>query len=106
MGVARPESSGTPLTFDAPMSTLWLSLTFLKLGVSIPWPWWGMIGGFEWRSSAHCVVRKKGAVLMSEAPAREPSLLVSSLIRSLRMSDLHKLLAVRRRALPNVPVLT
>jgi len=43
------------------------------------------------RSSAHEVVRKKGAVLMSEAPAREPSRRVSSLIKSLRMIPLQRL---------------
>ena len=91
MGVARPESSGTPLTPAAPISTLWDSLTFRKLGVSTPWPWWGMIGGFMCRSRAHCVVLKKGAVLMSEAPARDPSRRVSSLINSLRMMALQRL---------------
>lgn len=43
------------------------------------------------RSRAHCVVLKKGAVLMSEAPARDPRRRVSSLIRSLRMIALQRL---------------
>ena len=43
------------------------------------------------RSRAHDVVLKKGAVLMSEAPARDPSRLVSSLINSLRMMALQRL---------------
>lgn len=52
------------------------------------------MGGFEWRSRAHDVVRKNGAVLMSEAPARDPSRRVSSLMRSLRISDLQRLFLV------------
>lgn len=43
------------------------------------------------RSSAQDVVRKKGWVFTSEAPAREPRRRSSSLIRSLRMSDLQRL---------------
>ena len=40
------------------------------------------------------MVRKNGAVLMSEAPARDPSRRVSSLMRSLRISDLQRLFLV------------
>lgn len=44
-----------------------------------------------WRSKAQEVVRKNGADLMSDAPAREPSLRVSSLMRSLRINALQRL---------------
>ena len=47
--------------------------------------------GFECRSNAHCVVRKKGCDLTSDAPARDPSRRSSSLIRSFRMRDLQRL---------------
>jgi hypothetical protein len=47
-----------------------------------------------WRSSAHEVVRKKGAVLMSDAPAREPNRRVSSLMSSLRIMALQRLQVV------------
>lgn len=43
------------------------------------------------RIRAHCVVRKKGWVLTSEAPARAPRRRFSSLMRSLRMRDLQRL---------------
>lgn len=91
-GVARPESSGTPFALDALMSTLWLSLTLRKLIVSIPRPWCGIMGGFVWRSSAHCVWRKNWCALTSDAPARDPSRRSSSLMRSFLMSDLQRLL--------------
>lgn len=35
--------------------------------------------------------RKKGWFFTSDAPAREPNRLASSLIKSLRINDLHKL---------------
>lgn len=93
LGVARPESMGTPGILAAgvpPISTLALSLTFQKFTVSVPArPWCGIMGGFIWRISAHCVDRKKGCVLTSDAPARAPRRLVSSLINSLRIKDLH-----------------
>src|SRR5690242_1155193 len=76
---------------DPLRSTLSLSLTLRKLTVSIPRPWCGMMGGFMCRISAHCVVRKNGCVLMSDAPARAPSRRFSSLIRSLRIRDLQRL---------------
>lgn len=44
-----------------------------------------------WRSNAHCVVRKNGWVFTSDAPARDPRRRSSSLVRSLRMSDLQLL---------------
>lgn len=44
-----------------------------------------------WRKRAHCVARKKGWVLTSEAPAREPMRRSSSLMRSLRIRDLQRL---------------
>lgn len=43
------------------------------------------------RMSAHCVCRKKGCVLTSDAPALAPRRLVSSFIKSFRMMDLHML---------------
>lgn len=43
------------------------------------------------RSSAHWVLRKKGWVLTSEAPAREPMRRSSSLISNLRIRDLQRL---------------
>ena len=99
LGVASPESIGTPFIFEGagvpPMSTLPLSLTLRKLTVSTPRPWCGIMGGFIWRISAHCVWRKNGWVLTSEAPARAPRRFVSSLINSLRINDLHRLHVVR-----------
>ena len=44
-----------------------------------------------WRRRAHRVSRKKACVFTSEAPARDPMRRVSSLMRSLRMSDLQRL---------------
>lgn len=73
------------------MSMLSLSFTLRKLMVSTPRPWLGTMGGFIWRIRAHCVVRKKGWTLMSEAPARAPRRRFSSLMRSLRIRDLHRL---------------
>ena len=43
------------------------------------------------RRRAHWVVRKKGWVFTSEAPAREPMRRSSSFMRSLRMRDLQRL---------------
>jgi hypothetical protein len=78
--------------FVALRSTLWLSLTLRKLIVSMPdRPWWGTMGGLALRSSAHCVVRKKACALMSDAPARDPSRFVSSLMSSFLMMPLHRL---------------
>lgn len=98
-GVASPLSSGTPFIALVPppmgllplISTLSLSFTFLKFRVSMPCPWCGTIGGFMWRINAHWVVRKKGWVLTSEAPARAPRRRFSSLMRSLRTRDLQRL---------------
>lgn len=47
------------------------------------------------RIRAHCVVRKKGWVLTSDAPARAPSLRSSSFMRSLRIRDLQRLVENR-----------
>lgn len=91
-GVAMPLSRGTPgIALDPLMSTLSLSLTFRKFNVSMPRPALGTMGGFMWRIRAHCVVRKKGCALMSDAPARAPSLRFSSLMRSFRIRDLQRL---------------
>jgi len=49
------------------------------------------------RINAHCVVRKNGCVLMSDAPARAPRRRFSSLMSSLRISDLHRLLSISLR---------
>lgn len=43
------------------------------------------------RRRAHCVDRKNGWVLTSEAPAREPMRRSSSLMRSFRIRDLQRL---------------
>ena len=43
------------------------------------------------RRSAQVIGLKKGWFLTSEAPAREPSRRISSLIRSLRITDLQRL---------------
>jgi hypothetical protein len=57
----------------------------------MPRPWFGMIGGLEWRRRAQEVLRKKGWFFTSEAPARDPRRRSSSLMRSLRMRDLQRL---------------
>ena len=44
-----------------------------------------------WRRRAHWVARKKGWVFTSDAPARDPIRRSSSLMRSLRISDLQRL---------------
>lgn len=59
--------------------------------MSMARPWCGIIGGFICRRRAHWVVRKKGWVLTSEAPAREPMRRSSSFISSLRIRDLQRL---------------
>jgi hypothetical protein len=56
------------------------------------------------RMRAHCVVRKKGWPFTSEAPARAPSRRFSSLIKSFRMRDLHRLFNVSRLALKKTQV--
>lgn len=68
-----------------------LSFTWPKLIVSVARPLFGIIGGFICRRRAHWVVRKKGWVFTSEAPAREPIRRSSSLISSLRIRDLQRL---------------
>jgi len=96
LGVAQ--SRGTPLAFANALlpliSTLSLSFTFRKLGVSVPFPWCGIMGGFMWRIKAHCVWRKNGWLLTSEAPARAPRRRFSSFIRSFRTRDLQRLFNV------------
>jgi hypothetical protein len=49
------------------------------------------------RRRAHVIGLKKGWFLTSEAPAREPNLLTSSLMRSLRITDLQRLDSSQRR---------
>ncbi len=102
-GVASPLSNGTPVAaprpFGVPSNPLplpisklpMLSFTLRKFTVSMARPWWGIIGGFMCRRRAHCVDRKNGWVLTSEAPAREPMRRSSSLMRSFRIRDLQRL---------------
>lgn len=103
-GVSSPLSKGTPFILFAltpkplfgpvvllPRSTDCDSFTLRKLMVSIPRPWLGIIGGFEWRRRAHEVLRKKGWPFTSEAPARDPNRRDSSLMSSFRINDLQRL---------------
>lgn len=72
-------------TSVVPISTLSLSLTARKLTASTSRPALGVMGGFMWRSRAHCVARKKGWPLTSLAPALEPNRRFSSLTSSFRI---------------------
>lgn len=57
---------------------------FLKLRASMPFGFWirGVIGGVQCLSRAKFIDLKKGCALISEAPARHPSRLFSSLCKS------------------------
>lgn len=90
-------------SLPAPRSTLSLSFTVLKLTASAsPLPVLGIIGGFECRSKAHCVVRKNWWLLTSEAPALEPRRRFSSLISSFRMRLLQLLYTLQSAAVREV----
>ena len=54
------------------------------------------------RMSAHCVVRKNGWPLTSDAPARAPRRRFSSLMRSFRIKDLQRLLSVSSHFIANL----
>lgn len=63
---------------------------FLKLSASIPLGFCtsGVIGGVQCLSKAKLIDLKKGCALISEAPARQPSLLTSSLCNNFRIKFL------------------
>ena len=52
---------------------------------------------------AHVIGRKKGWFFTSDAPAREPSRLASSLMRSFRMTDLQRLSTISNAQDRNMP---
>ena len=78
------------------ISMLLESWIFLKLTASAPCPCCGIIGGWQCRRRAHWVFLKNGWALTSDAPALEPSRRFSSLHRSLRINDLHRLYWFRK----------
>lgn len=66
---------------------------FLKLRASMPFGFCtkGVIGGLQCRSRAKLIDLKKGCAFMSDAPARHPSLLFSSLCNNFRIKLLPEL---------------